>query len=140
MRQLIGYLRLIHGALNLGAAIFFIYQGLTGIRIRRERAAGAMIPSQVKKHRTTGPVLVILGFLGFISGITIVLMHFGILVKYPFHLAAGLALIFCLIATYMSSRKIKASVPDWRMVHFAFGLTVLSLYSVQVFLGLGILF
>ncbi len=99
-----------------------------------------MISSHVKKHRTTGPVLTVLGLVGFISGVTIVFMHFGILIKYAFHFAVGSALVFCLIAAYASSRGIKAGVPDGRIEHFAFGLSVLSLYSVQVFLGLGILF
>ncbi len=140
MRQLIGYLRLIHGAFNLGAAILFICQALTGFKIRREREAGVIAPYLIKKHRSVGPVLVVLGLAGFISGLTIVFVHFGVLVKYHLHFAMGLALIFCLAATYAVSRRIKVNIPDWRTEHIALGLTVLSLYAVQIFLGLGILF
>ncbi len=112
MRQLIGYLRFIHGALNLGAAIFFIYQALTGLKIRRERAAGVIAPSLIRKHRTAGPVFAVLGLFGFVSGMTIVFIHFGVLVKYLLHFAVGLALVFCLIATYAVSRRIRISIAD----------------------------
>ncbi len=140
VRQLIAYLRLLHGAFNLGVAIFFVYQGLSGLRIRRERAAGVMSPSLIRKHRSAGPVLTVLGLFGFISGVTIVVMHFGVLIKYFVHFVTGLALVSCLAATYLISGRIKVHAPDWRTLHFAFGLCVLGLYAVQVFLGLGILF
>ena len=140
MRQLIGYLRLLHGAFNIGAMFFSLYQGWTGLRIRRERDIGVMTPSLIKKHRTAGPVLALSGLFGFISGTVIVLVHFGTLVKYPPHLAVGTALALCIIATYSISRKIRTRLPDGRTLHFALGIGTLILYAVQVFLGLGLLF
>ena len=140
MRQLIGYLRLLHGAFNLFVMMFFIYQGRTGLRIRKERDKGIVTPSLIKKHRTAGPVLAVLGLLGFISGIVIVLFHFATVVKYPLHLAVGSALALCIAATYRISRGIKVHEPQWRTLHFAFGLGILNLYAAQVFLGFGILF
>jgi Na+/H+ antiporter NhaD/arsenite permease-like protein len=139
VRQLIGYLRLLHGVFNVSVMVLFIYQGWVGLGIRRERSAGVTTPALIKKHRTAGPVLALFGLFGFISGIVIVLVHFGTLVKYPPHLAAGTALALCIIATFSISRRIRARVPDWRTLHFALGLGILSLYAAQVFLGLGIL-
>ena len=120
--------------------IIFSYHGWIGIRIRRERKIGAMTPPLIKKHRTAGPVLAFFGVFGFISGIVIVLVHFSTLVKYPPHLAVGTALVFCIVATYSLSRRIRTRLSDGRTLHFALGLCTLILYAVQAFLGLGLLF
>jgi hypothetical protein len=133
-------LRFFHGAFNLFVMMLFIYQGSTGLRIRREKEKGVITPSLINKHRTTGPVLAAMGLLGFISGIVIVLLHFATVVKYPLHLAFGLALALCIAATYRISREIKVHDPKWRTLHFAFGMGTLNLYAAQVFLGFGILF
>jgi hypothetical protein len=140
VRQLIGYLRLFHGVFNLFVMMLFIYQGWTGLKIRRERNKGITTPSLIKKHRTAGPVLAVLGLSGFASGTVIILLHFGTLVKYPLHLAVGSVLALCISATYTISRAIRARDSRWRTPHFTIGLGILNLYAIQVFLGLGILF
>lgn len=99
-----------------------------------------MASSLIKKHRTAGPVLALFGLFGFISGIVMVLVHFGTLFKYPPHLAVGTALALCIVATYSISRRIRVRLPEGRTLHFALGLGTLILYVVQVFIGIGLLF
>jgi hypothetical protein len=140
VRQLIGYSRLLHGAFNLAVMILFTYHGWTGIRIRKERNAGAVTPSLIKKHRKAGPLFAALGLFGFMSGIIIVFIHFGVIVKYPPHLAVGSVLALCIVTTYGISRGIKIGLPEMRTMHFALGLCTLILYAAQIFLGLGLLF
>lgn len=140
MRQLIGYLRLVHGAFNASVMVFFIYQGWVGLRIRRERLAGTMTPPVVRKHRKDGPVLALLAVIGYFSGLILVVAHFGKIVKYPYHLACGTALILTVAVIFSISGRIKVRSPEWRTVHVLMGLFVIGLYAVQLFLGLGMLF
>jgi hypothetical protein len=133
-------MRLFHAAFNLGVMAFFFYQGWTGLRIRSERAEGVITPSLIKKHRTAGRYLALTGLFGYISGITIVSIHFGTVVKYPPHLAVGSVLVLCIAATYRVSGRIRVREPERRTLHSALGVGILGLYAIQVFLGLGILF
>lgn len=81
-----------------------------------------------------------MGLFGYISGIIIVSIHFGTVVKYPPHLAVGSVLALCIAATYRVSGRIKVREPERRTLHSALGLGILNLYAIQVFLGFGILF
>jgi len=70
-KEWLDVLRIGHGAYNALVAVAFVYQGWLGLKIRRERKAGAGGARDfdvVKKHRSRGPLLVLLGILGYAAG------------------------------------------------------------------------
>jgi Protein of unknown function (DUF4079) len=139
-RQLLADLRPVHGVYNTVMMLLFLYQGWLGFRIRRNRLAGAPPPFPViKRHRQAGPILAILGGLGFIAGITLVLLDKGNILEYPPHFFTGLTIVVLLIATYKISRDIKGPESLSRTPHFVLGIAILCLYFVNVFLGLEVL-
>jgi len=140
-RELLVNLRLAHGIYNSCVMLLFFYQGWLGITIRRARTAKAPLPFPViKRHRLMGPVLTILGVLGFFIGFTVILLHTGNLLEYPSHLIAGVVLVVLILATFIISRKIKGPDSPYRTPHFIIGITILCFYLVEAFLGLGVLF
>jgi hypothetical protein len=139
-KQLLAYLRLVHGGFNTVVMLLFFYQGWLGFTIRRARKAPGPLPFPViKRHRTLGPVLAVLGGLGFLAGLTLVLLNTGNVLEYPPHFSAGLVLVVLIIAAYKISRDIKGPDSPYRTPHFILGIAVLCLYLVQVFLGIGVL-
>ena len=139
-RELLADLRLVHGVYNTIVMMLFLYQGRLGFRIRRDRLAGAPPPFPViKRHRQAGPILAILGGLGFFAGLTLVLLDTGNILEYPLHLFTGLTIVVLLIATYKISRDIKGPESSFRSPHFVLGIAILCLYFVNVFFGLGVL-
>ncbi|MCK9418370.1 MAG: DUF4079 domain-containing protein [Nitrospirae bacterium] len=133
-------LRLVHGVFNAIVMLFFLYQGRLGFRIRRDRGTGAPLPVPViKRHRRMGPVLAILGGLGFLAGLTLVLLDTGNVLEYPLHFIAGLTIVVLLIATYKISRDIKGPDSPFRTPHFVLGVAILCLYLVNVMIGIGAL-
>lgn len=140
-RELLADLRLVHGVYNTIVMMLFLYQGRLGFRIRRDRLAGAPPPFPViKRHRQAGPILAIMGGLGFFAGLTLVLLNTGNILEYPLHLFTGLTIVVLLIATYRLSRDIKGPDSPFRTPHFALGIVILSLYLMQVLVGIGVLF
>lgn len=135
-KELISYLKLLHGAYNTVVISLFIYQGILGLRIRKSEKKPFHI---IRRHRKIGPVIVILGILGFIAGMTVVFLDSGRIFKYPFHFITGLTIVFLIITTFIISRKIKGPETYWRNRHYALGILIICLYFVQAFLGLGIL-
>jgi len=87
-----------------------------------------------------GPVLVIMGVLGFLDGLTLVLLDTGKVLQFPPHLFAGLTIIVLLIATYKITRDIKGPESSSRTPHFVLGSAILCLYLVDVVIGIGVLF
>lgn len=138
-RDLIPYLRLLHGVFNTFIAVLFFYQARLGWKIRKGRKSGALALREMKRHRKLGPFLVILGISGFLVGLMLVLIDTGSLVKYPLHLFNGLLIIALISVTFGISRKIKGSDSPLRTPHFIVGVCILFLYCVQIILGLGIL-
>jgi hypothetical protein len=139
-KQLLSWLRLMHGAFNSAVMLLFFYQGWLGITIRRARESRGPLPfSVIKRHRTLGPVLAVLAGLGFLAGLTLVLLNTGNVLEYPPHFSAGLVLVVLIIAAYKISRNIKGPDSPYRTPHFILGIAVLCLYLVQVFLGIGVL-
>lgn len=139
-RELLADLRLVHGVYNTIVMMLFLYQGRLGFRIRRDRLAGAPPPFPViKRHRQAGPILAIMGGLGFFAGLTLVLLNTGNILEYPLHLFTGLTIVVLLIATYKISRDIKGPESSFRSPHFVLGIAILCLYFVNVFFGLGVL-
>lgn len=139
-RQLLSNLRLVHAAFNAIVMFLFFYQARLGFAIRRARRANTPLPfPAIKRHRTRGPVLAVLGGLGFCAGLTLVLLDTGNVLEYPPHLFTGLTIVLLLITTYLISRKIKAQDSPFRTPHFILGIALLCLYLVEVFLGIGVL-
>lgn len=133
------FLKLLHGSYNIVMMVLFIRQGALGIAIRRERLAGRPpLFEAIKRHRQAGPVLTLLGVLGFFAGAVLALVDHGHIMHYPRHFITGAVLVLLLGVTYLVSRKIKGPAPPWRIAHFVMGMFILTLYLVQVYLGLGI--
>lgn len=133
-------LRLVHGSYNSCMLLLFICHGWLGLSIRQARLQHAALPMQaVRRHRRLGPILASMGGLGFMTGLTLVLLDRGSVLAFPLHLLVGVVLVTLLAATYLVSRKIRGADPAWRALHFALGIAILCVYLVEVFLGLGIL-
>lgn len=139
-RQIIVYLKLLHGSYNSIVMLLFIYQLWTGLRIRKERTSGTRSFDAIKKHRKFGPVLALLGLAGFFIGLAVVYLDKGHVMKYPMHFTAGAAIAFLIAAAYFFSRKITTEDRTWRTFHFITGVILVCLYPLQALLGLGILF
>jgi hypothetical protein len=119
--------------------LLFFYHGRRGIKIRRARRAKAPLPfPAIKRHRGMGPVLTILGMLGFSIGFTLVLLDTGRILEYPAHLFTGLAIVILLISTWVISRRIKGPDSPFRTPHFILGIAILCLYFIEAFLGIGV--
>jgi uncharacterized membrane protein len=139
-RQLLSYLRLGHGSFNTFVMLLFFYHAHLGITIRRARKARGPLPFPViKRHRKGGPVLAVLGVLGFCIGFTLVMLDTGKILEYPYHFFAGCAIVFCLITTFVISRRIKGPDSPYRTPHFTLGIAILCLYLIEAFLGIGVL-
>ncbi len=140
-KQIIAYLKLIHGAFNALVMLLLIYQAWLGLRIRNIRRAGNPPDFKtIKRHRRNGPPFTILGCSGFIAGIAIVYLDEGGIFEYPVHFIAGSIITFSLITTYLISKRISGVESGLRTPHFILGIGILGLYLIQVFIGLGILF
>ncbi len=135
-KELILYLKLLHAGFNSLVIMLFVYQGILGLRIRRSEKKTIHI---IRKHRKTGPIIAVLGALGFIAGITVIFLDTGRILKYPPHFLLGLIIVSLIMSTYLISKKIKGPEPYWRNRHFALGILIICLYFVQAFLGLGVL-
>jgi len=140
-KHLLAYLRPAHGVYNAIVVLLFLYQGQIGFRIRRARKAGAApLFEMIKRHRRMGPVLVILGGIGFLEGLTLVILDSGKVLQFPLHLFTGLTIVVLLMATYKISHDIKGPDPLYRTRHFALGVALLCLYLVNVVIGIGVFF
>jgi Protein of unknown function (DUF4079) len=137
--EIIAYLKLLHGTYNFTMMVLFFLQGRLGLRIRKGKLAGSPVFQHVKKHRRNGPVLALLGICGFLSGIIIVGLDSGELLKYFYHFLVGLALVSLIITTFVVSKRIKGAAAYWRNIHLAIGLLVICFYVVQSFVGLNVL-
>jgi hypothetical protein len=119
----------------------FLYQGRLGLRIRRQRKLDNSpgIFEVVKKHRRFGSILVFLGFIGFLAGLTLAIFDHGRVFEYPLHLMMGLFIVLLLITSFLISKKIRGSDSPWRTPHFIVGIFIISFYIIQIFIGLGVL-
>ncbi len=140
-RQLLPSLRLVHGSYNSLVMLLFFYHGWLGITIRRARKSKGHLPfAVIKRHRKTGPALAIMGGFGFLIGLTLTLLDSGNILQFPAHFMVGCTIVLCLLSTFLISRKIKGPDSPYRTPHFVLGITILCLYLIQVFLGIGVLF
>ena len=138
-RQIIPYLRLLHGLYNFTMMVLFLRQGRLGLKIRKGRLAGSPPFPLIKRHRRNGPCLAFMGVCGFLSGVIIIGLDSGELLKYYYHYLVGLTLAFLMITTFFFSKLIKGADPHWRNIHLAVGLLIICFYLVQLILGLSVL-
>jgi len=140
IHQIIPYLKLTHGSFNLLMMFLFIYQWSLGLRIRKKRNAGEQPDAKlIRKHRRNGPIFVALGCLGYLAGLSIVYLDKGKIIQFPLHFVTGSLIASSLVSTYLISKKIRVTKSPWRTSHFILGTLIVSLYLVQVSLGLNML-
>lgn len=140
-RDFIPDLRIAHGSFNMIVMFLFLYQGWLGLTIRsRRKSGGSPIFKIIKRHRKSGPILVLLGVIGFFAGLTLAYLDHGRVFKYPSHFMMGSLIALSLVTTFIISKQIRSNEPPWRTPHFTLGLFIISFYIIQIFLGLGILF
>jgi hypothetical protein len=138
-KQIIEYLRLLHGSFNTALWLVLLYHGWTGLKIRTNRLKGAPDFSVIKGHRKRGPFLALMGIAGFLFGPTLLYVDQGKVFQFPAHAIVGAFIAISLVVLFVVSRHIKAG-PQWRTPHFVLGLWVLCLYVAQILLGLDVLF
>jgi len=139
-KEFIAYFKVVHGFFNLCMLALFCFQGWMGYLIRQARSSGAPVPlDTVRRHRKAGPVFALWGILGYLAGIVVVLLDKGTVFEYPLHLLAGSLIAAVIVSLYVVSRKISGQDPHYRNIHFGLGMLLLTLYVIQVLLGLGIL-
>jgi len=131
----------VHALFNATIALFCLCQAALGLIIRMRRGKSAR-PSliAIKTHRKMGPALVIAGALGVLSGWTLVFYNYGSLFRYPYHSLTGLTIALLLAVVYAVSKKIRGADSRMRTIHFSLGVLVLGLYSLQIYLGMRILY
>jgi len=139
-KGLIADLKPVHGALNLLVMSLFWYQAFIGLKIRAARKSGGLNPKAVKRHRKAGSVLVLLAVAGYTGGAILGYLDNGRLLKYPLHFLNGTIIIAAVAATFIVSRRMTLRDERRRNIHLMLGLFILSLYALQVILGLSILF
>jgi hypothetical protein len=140
-KEWLGILRVVHGSYNMIVALAFISQGWLGLKIRRERkAGGARDFDIVRRHRHRGPLLVLLGILGYGAGAVLIYADKGHFFKYPLHHIIGLGIVILLTATFFITREIKGPESPWRNRHAIVSIGILCLYLVQLLIGLNVLF
>lgn len=140
-KDMLPWLRLIHGVFNFTMAALFFYTATLGLKIRRTgKSKGEKPVAAIRRHRRIGPMLAFFGVLGFGSGIFLIMIDKGDVLKYPGHLLVGAAIATLIVMTFLVSRKIVGPATFFRNVHFFLGVTILTLYVLEVFLGLGVLF
>jgi hypothetical protein len=140
--------RYAHGLAALLLVAAFCYHGALGLSIRSHRKRGSMPVEAVKRHRKWGPVLMVLLFLVYAGGLTIVYLGGiekgdcspGVLLKHPLHLANGTVLSLVLLMAFRVSKRIKGREPSaWRTRHTALGFIILALLALQALFGLAII-
>jgi hypothetical protein len=137
--QIINVFKILHGSFNLLVMGLFIHQGLTGLRIRKGRKSGITSLAAIKSHRVKGPALTIMGALGFIGGAGMAFLDRGHIFESQLHFTTGAVITLAIISTYLISRQIKRGTLSLRDIHLAAGILIISLYPVQIFLGLDLL-
>lgn len=138
-KQVVAYLKLFHGLYNSFVFIMIFYQGLLGLKIRRERKVGKISFFDIKRHKRLGPILTVLSPIGFFAGVTIVFLDHGHIFKYPLHFIMGLLIVLSVFTTFLISKRITGADDLWRNRHFVLGILIIFFYIIQVTLGLGIL-
>jgi len=138
--ELLVILRLVHGSYNFMLMLLLGYHAFNGLQIRRARLEKTPLPLRaLKLHRRMGPLLVLFVCAGFFAGLTLVLLDTGKVLQYPLHLLAGIFIVILILSLFYVSKKIAGPSILQRNLHFRLGLTLLTLYVVNVIIGIGVL-
>jgi len=138
-KKIIAYLGSLHGLYNFSVLLLLVYQASLGLKIRRGRKGGRPNAKAIKKHRRFGPIWVVMGVTGFLAGISVAYLDQGSIFNYPPHFTVGLIIAVSLVTTFVFSRMIKGIKSPWRNRHFALGIFIISIYLLQISIGLRIL-
>jgi hypothetical protein len=134
------YLKYLHAAYSGSVALLVFYQGWIGFKIRRERVTGRPpIVKAVKRHRTMGPIITLMGIAGFFAGAMTVYLNEGRIFENPIHFVIGLSIVAFVSTTFVISRKIRSQDSPLKNPHFIVGLVIISLYCIQIFVGIRML-
>lgn len=140
MHDLMPYLKYLHASYSGFIALLVFYQGWIGIKIRKDRVAGRPpIVKVVKRHRTMGPILALMGIAGFFAGAITVYLNEGRIFEHPVHFVIGLSIAALVATTFVISRKIRSQDSPLRHPHFIVGLVIICLYCIQIFFGISML-
>jgi len=135
-KQILAYLRLVHGTFNTFVFVLIVYQGFLGYSIRKARLTGIPAGDITRRHRKNGPFLAVTGIAGFITGAVLVYLDYGHLMKYPLHFINGASISMALSGMFLISKRISAADTKWRTAHYRLGIITIVLYVIQLFLGL----
>jgi hypothetical protein len=139
-KEALANIRYLHGSYNILMMLLFFYQGRLGLTIRKARISGSPPPlASKRKHRRNGPILALFAILGFFGGLALVYFDHHNFFEYPIHLFTGFLLSSLILISFALSRNIREEPSPWRRPHFLIGIAVLSLYILQVLIGMGIL-
>jgi hypothetical protein len=141
MHDLMPYLKYLHALYSGSIALLVFYQGWIGLKIRRKRIAGQPpVVKAVKRHRTMGPIVALMGIAGFFAGAVSVYLNDGRIFEHPVHFIIGLSIAALIFITYLISKKIKAGEPTFRNLHLFIGVVIICFYFIQAFIGINMLF
>ncbi len=136
--QILDTLRSAHGIFNITVMALFLYQAFLGLQIRRSRSSGSPSPGAIRAHRRNGPLWMILATLGYSAGLFLVTVDQGKILSFPPHFVTGTLIILLLMTTFVVSRQINGDV-KWRNRHLGIGIAIITLYIVQILLGIRLL-
>ena len=131
----IANLRAVHGLYNFTVMLLFFYQASLGLRVRRGRKTGHLPTVSVKNHRRNGPIFVVMAGFGYLAGLTITFIDQGQILVFLQHFLVGTLLVLSIAATYFVSLRINGN-EIWRDRHFRVGIFILTIFILQVFLGI----
>jgi len=138
-KETVALLRYVHGGLNLLVAIMVWSMLALGLGIRRRRASGRATLKLSSPHMAIGPVLAVLGPMGFLAGVTLITLDKGSPLEYPPHFVLGFLIALALPGMFLLSRALLKGSQRARRAHRRLGITLAVLYMFQVLLGIGIL-
>ena len=138
-KEIIVYMRYMHGAFNTLVALMVFSQFALGLRLMKARKHGSSDPQRSRRHRRLGPLVVAAGLLGFTAGTTLIVLDKGRVLVYPFHFATGALIALMLLSAFLLSKKISPESARVRILHGRVGIAIAALYLAQVILGLGVL-
>lgn len=136
----IGMAILAHGAFNTLLALAFVYQAWLGFAIRSGRQSGRPRPTNIKKHRKFGPLLVLMSAAGYFFGLILVSLDKGHVLQYPLHFTVGSLIVLAVLGQFAVSKKIKGRNLSFRTLHLFIGIVIMGLFALQIAIGLGMLF
>ena len=127
-----------HALFNSTIFLLFIYQAYLGLSMRRSKLAGQIDIVKVRRHKRNGPIAATLAIFGYVFGLVIVSIDRGRPFTFPAHFINGTLIIALIATTFIISRKMMSD-PGLREVHRRIGIVIISLYVLQILMGISLL-